>query len=230
MALGAALHHLTVLPLENQKEHAQNFGDAGFLTCRLPCWCWYSAFFSILAYIGPAVESLLQSPQKKNCSAEKRVALMLSGRNITSQVDSSKTCCCLICRQRAIRPNCVSFEPASVSNYMFSNQKVDHHRICISQFLKPHPQNTEDADAKLEATFVEKKNVFSASCWKKTNHIKKNVLCFFHSASTETSLHQKKTLTINFISHIFLFWPVFFLRYSVRLSQDHIFSQAWWTY
>ena len=40
--------------------------------------------------IGPAVESSLQNPQKKNCSAEKRVALMLSGRNITSQVDSSK--------------------------------------------------------------------------------------------------------------------------------------------
>jgi hypothetical protein len=36
------------------------------------------------------VESLLQNPEKKTCSAEKRFALMLSGRNITLQVDSSK--------------------------------------------------------------------------------------------------------------------------------------------
>jgi len=46
---------------------------------------------------------------------------------------------------------------------MFSNQKVDHHTMCISSFLKPHPQNTEDADAKIEAAFVGKKKVVSAS-------------------------------------------------------------------
>ena len=46
---GGGFAPLDCFATRTSKKHAQNFGDAGFLTCRLPCWCWYSAFFSILA-------------------------------------------------------------------------------------------------------------------------------------------------------------------------------------
>ena len=90
LALVAALHDLTVLQLEHQKNMHKMLEMQGFwpAACRVDAGTAYS--FQSLPPYGPAVESLLQNPQKKNCSAEKRFALMLSGRNITLQVDSSK--------------------------------------------------------------------------------------------------------------------------------------------
>ena len=91
LALGAALHHLTVLPLENPKKTCTKFWRCRVLDLQIAVLMLVQRIlFNPCRPIGPAVESLLQNPQKKNCSAEKRVALMLSGRNITSQVDSSK--------------------------------------------------------------------------------------------------------------------------------------------
>jgi hypothetical protein len=98
-----------------RQEHVRIFGTGGGFA-RLDCFAtrtpkktctkfWRCRVFDLQIAVLMLVQHILfnpcrptdqqwnhcfKTPKKKNCSAEKRFALMLSGRNITLQVGSSK--------------------------------------------------------------------------------------------------------------------------------------------
>ena len=154
----------------------------------------------------------LQNPQKRNCSAEKRFALMLLVQcNSASWFHTKNVVVWFVGTVRSRPIMALVFEPASIWN-VFNQIKRLTIIQCAFFSSKSHPQNTEDADPKFQATFFGKIKWLQRLLLNKIQTMSlKNALCFFSLAKHGNVPAQKKMLIINFSSHIFYFGPSVFV-------------------